>query len=74
MPLVADLSHPGLSNSYIMREIGASEAAVSLSLIRAFVLELWQESEKWALGAEYFCRVLCVMTCVYQSLSVDDLA
>ena len=43
-PFVANLLHPGLSNSYIMCEIDASEAAESLRLICTFVLEISQEN------------------------------
>ena len=36
-PFMADLSHPGLSNFYIMCEIDVREGAESLALICAFV-------------------------------------
>ena len=61
---VADLPHPGLSNFYMMCEIDAKEGAKSLMLICAFALDISQENERGALGAEYFCRDTVGKVCI----------
>ena len=61
---VADLPHPGLSNFYMMCEIDAKEGAKSLVLICAFALDISQENERGALGAEYFCRDTVGKVCI----------